>query len=443
MKRILIVDDDESIRIILELLIESTFDVDMVLVESADQAIGYLEGESFDLVLCDFHMPIKKGSDVFKFNISQDNTPFVMLTGAVKFDDLDEQTLLNANKNNAIIAKPWDEEKLMGHIEKVLDDSKIEVDQYRRYLAKYLKEDEVFSTDILIKEGENYNVLVEKNSKVSAEVISTIRVKGIQYVYLDEKALYGHLQNKINQLLEALKNEDNPDNVVELVGDSISTVNRALSEFGISETQIELVNNTVSACVKNMAEMKSLKQLLGAFSKDRGYLVAHTLSTVQFSYLLVKEMKIPRHKEVLEKLTFAGVLHDLPLSSSKLSMVLDIPSDRYDNLDAMEREAIQKHPTDAYKLFEQIEDIPQDVGQILKDHHERGDGKGFPRGLTGDRISMLSAMFILTLRFSDALFFNEPNKENFVKIIEGLEGTCSQGNFKKPYEAFKEIINQL
>ena len=62
-------------------------------------------------------------------------------------------------------------------------------------------------------------------------------------------------------------------------------------------------------------------------------------------------------------------------------------------LDSAERRIIEKHPLIGYRL---VGDIPFVQGrgvEVIRSHHERWDGLGYPDGLKGDRIPPAARIF--------------------------------------------------
>jgi DNA-binding response OmpR family regulator len=79
---ILVIDDDESMRFMLQTkLFQSGFNV--TLAASGSHAIQIFQtGKKFDLIICDLKMPLKSGIDVIRFmKESQIEIPTVILTG--------------------------------------------------------------------------------------------------------------------------------------------------------------------------------------------------------------------------------------------------------------------------------------------------------------------------------------------------------------------------
>lgn len=99
--------------------------------------------------------------------------------------------------------------------------------------------------------------------------------------------------------------------------------------------------------------------------------------------------------EDLERLRFAGALHDI----GKLSVPAEIIT-KTGQLEGSEVLALRSHAL-AAKLH--LGGTPfEDLFPIIASHHERHDGRGYPAGLTGENIPMLSRIIAVAETF-DAL----------------------------------------
>lgn len=89
-KRILVVDDDDGVRVTIE---ASLMDYEVTCVASARDALELLEAAAFDLMLCDFRMPEMTGVELFHELLAR-NSPligrFMLMTGSHVSSDLEE-----------------------------------------------------------------------------------------------------------------------------------------------------------------------------------------------------------------------------------------------------------------------------------------------------------------------------------------------------------------
>ena len=90
-------------------------------------------------------------------------------------------------------------------------------------------------------------------------------------------------------------------------------------------------------------------------------------------------------KAELEVLGLGGLLHDL----GKMRVppeILNKPS----KLTFEEFEVMKTHPMQGYKMLNEQSDLPSEVLDIVKHHHERRNGKGYPSQLDGDQINNMT-----------------------------------------------------
>jgi putative nucleotidyltransferase with HDIG domain len=80
------------------------------------------------------------------------------------------------------------------------------------------------------------------------------------------------------------------------------------------------------------------------------------------------------------RLEFAARLHDVGKVMVPDSVLL-----KAGPLNAEERDLMNAHAEAGYELA-RIEGAPMDAALVVRHHHERWDGQGYPLGLSGDRI---------------------------------------------------------
>lgn len=119
-------------------------------------------------------------------------------------------------------------------------------------------------------------------------------------------------------------------------------------------------------------------------------------------------MKLGYDSHQLMVLSYAGLLHDIGKC-----MIDDEILNKPDKLTEEELNIIKEHPQVGYRIAEGIFfDIPllKSIPKIIKHHHERYDGKGYPSGLKGEEVPFYS--YIIGIADSvDAMLSKRPYKE--------------------------------
>ncbi|RLD90676.1 MAG: response regulator [Bacteroidetes bacterium] len=118
-KKILVVDDSSSIRALLKMALEDE-NYKVTLGEDGLDALKYLDGTHFDLVITDLHMPNMNGLELIHEVRKMDwykYTPILFLTTETKTD-----LKIKAKKEGATgwLTKPFDNEKLKRVVKRVL-----------------------------------------------------------------------------------------------------------------------------------------------------------------------------------------------------------------------------------------------------------------------------------------------------------------------------------
>ncbi|WP_417798053.1 response regulator transcription factor [Terasakiella pusilla] len=104
-KRVLLVDDDDSLRQMLSEQLQLHEDFDVVEADGATTALETVQKDSFDVVILDVGLPDMDGRDVCRLMRKQGvKCPIIMLTGA----DTDADTILGLDAGaNDYITKPF------------------------------------------------------------------------------------------------------------------------------------------------------------------------------------------------------------------------------------------------------------------------------------------------------------------------------------------------
>ena len=92
-------------------------------------------------------------------------------------------------------------------------------------------------------------------------------------------------------------------------------------------------------------------------------------------------------KSELEMIGLGGLLHDIGKMRVPLE-ILNKPS----KLSFEEFEVMKAHPVEGYDMLMEQGNLPLGVLDIVKHHHERRNGKGYPSQLEGEEISNMTRM---------------------------------------------------
>jgi PAS domain S-box-containing protein len=144
--------------------------------------------------------------------------------------------------------------------------------------------------------------------------------------------------------------------------------------------QLDAERRNLEMTQKHLTEAlsASVSAMVTAMEMRDPYTAGHENRTADIAYAIGKEMGWPEGR--LQGLRMAAMVHDI----GKISIppeILNKPA----RLSEEEFMLVKKHPESSYAI---LRDIPftWPVAEIVRQHHEKLDGSGYPRGLKGNEI---------------------------------------------------------
>ena len=124
---------------------------------------------------------------------------------------------------------------------------------------------------------------------------------------------------------------------------------------------------------------QALRQLAAAREAEDAYLDGHSRRVARHSMMIARGMGLPR--ETVAKIRAAADVHDV----GKLYVPAEILN-KPDRLTEAEFEVVKRHPEDGAEMVSGLGD--PELTAIVRHHHERLDGGGYPSGLRGEEIPL-------------------------------------------------------
>ena len=143
-------------------------------------------------------------------------------------------------------------------------------------------------------------------------------------------------------------------------------------------------------------------------------------------------------EDQMEGLKAAALLHDI----GKLAVpeyILSKPG----KLSAAEYSKVMIHPVVGADILSNVE-FPYEVVPIVKHHHEKYDGTGYPSGLKGEEIPF-GARILSIVDCYEAMTTNRPHRPRYTReqALEMMRGEEARSFDAKLLEAFLDIIDSL
>ncbi len=136
-------------------------------------------------------------------------------------------------------------------------------------------------------------------------------------------------------------------------------------------------------------------------SKDI-YTANHSDNTATIAHHIAKALNLS--EDEVANISMAAQLHDIGKVGIPNSII-----NKPDKLNDEEYEIIKTHPARSYDIIKDLESF-NDIAEIVRHHHERIDGKGYPDGLKGDDFS-LGAKIVAVADTFEAMTSDRPYRK--------------------------------
>ncbi len=165
--------------------------------------------------------------------------------------------------------------------------------------------------------------------------------------------------------------------------------------------------------------LSTIKSLVAAIDARDPYTVGHSERVARLAVAIGRELGLSYRD--LEDLQVAAQLHDI----GKLT-VRDAILTKRDRLAAAEWDMVMQHPDHGAEMVGHLPEMERVISGI-RHHHERYDGKGYPRGIAGSDIP-LSARIIAVADSFDAIISRRPYRPGTTwtvqQVLEELEASA-------------------
>jgi putative nucleotidyltransferase with HDIG domain len=154
---------------------------------------------------------------------------------------------------------------------------------------------------------------------------------------------------------------------------------------------------------------------------DDTYTGEHCKDVVRLALDLARELRLDVDEQ--RTVEFGALLHDI----GKIAVPKEIVN-KPGKLDPREWEIIKTHTVEGQRMLERVGGFMGKVGRIVRCHHERWDGGGYPDGLCGEDIP-LEARIISCCDAFNAMTTNRPYRKampNAVALAELVEHAGTQ-----------------
>jgi len=158
----------------------------------------------------------------------------------------------------------------------------------------------------------------------------------------------------------------------------------------------------------------TINVMISAVEMRDPYTAGHQRKSSNFAVAIAAEMGLEQEK--IDGLRIASIVHDI----GKLSVPAEILT-KPTRLTPIEFSLLQEHSRCGYEMLKNVES-PWPLAEIVYQHHERINGTGYPRNLTGDEI-LIEARILAVADVVEAMASHRPYRASLgmEKALEEIE----------------------
>ncbi len=198
---------------------------------------------------------------------------------------------------------------------------------------------------------------------ISVDVEAGVEAEIVQLLEIYAKQASSVLNNALLDALVRMKNEE---------------LEKAYTS--LQNNYLEMIN-----AIRSMVDAKDI------------YTRGHSDRVSYYAALLAR--KLGKREEFIKQVELAGLFHDIGKIGTPETILL-----KDSKLTKEEYELVKQHPKRGSEILSVISAF-ESIAAIIENHHERIDGKGYPKGIQGDEIPEESRMIAIADAF-DAMITN-------------------------------------
>lgn len=415
---ILVVDDENDLReLVRDLLMMEGATTDEA--PNGKVAQELLAQKKFDMVVSDVRMPHVTGIELLKH--VRDNYPlikFMMFTGFSEVLEAKQAYQLGAQ---GFIAKPFTTPDFLKVVHEVAAKDLgggattappspayglIAVDDFMKVIR--------LPSDLYVAVADGQYVKVAREgAQIEVSRLNTYKEKNVRYFYVANADFHKYVG--LNFKLAKSADREAPG-AEEIKAKLLAATADALTQRGLTsvlskdtceEMEILMQNTLTMAC-----ENPEILDALGQLHAHEPELFAHGVAAGAFASLIGRKMDW-HALNIRYKLSMAGLLQNIGLKDLPHEL-LNKPRSQ---MSSDELKVYQTHPTRSRDIIAAVPGIPEDLLQVVLQHHENPASTGYPFGLPNFKIHPLAKVLRVADEFTEGLAVAKAKSIGNVQVV--------------------------
>jgi hypothetical protein len=264
--------------------------------------------------------------------------------------------------------------------------------------------------------------------------------KKIEFLFIKKDNVNDLISNVVKKEEKKIQN---PPAEMGAIVSSYSSLYESVSDLShsvgfSSEVQI-LAKTQVKSMIHSMGKKPSLIKVLSRLDSFKGeYLGVHSVLTGYLACAICSQLDWGS-EQTYYKLTLAAFLHDIVFSDSRLAQCQSVEEVLTLGYSQDKVKLFLNHPILAAEIARSFSETPPDVDNIIIQHHEIPDGTGFPKRMTHQFISPMSAVFFVGHKMAEEIIILGPKQFNLLMFSERMKAKYSFSKFRKIFEVLDNL----
>ncbi len=297
--------------------------------------------------------------------------------------------------------------------------------------------------DIFLKISDTkYIKVFRKGTAFSMELLQEYQEKKkIRTLYIASSDLTIFVKSLSKQVDEIKAQKIDPPaearRYVQAVHNSVISISQRM---GFTPELQSIAAKNIKSVLSVIGTNPDLKLIIASLTDDeKAEIGLHSVVLANIACALAVKIKW-NSALTFSKITSAAMFHDISLNArtrqeyDHLQTVATKSLGQKGSLpESLELKEYLNHPNKAAELLVHFQELPPQVDRIIREHHERPDGSGFPNHLKWHEISPLGALLIFAHDLMDFMVHADPKKGLFDFVHKNAE-LYQHGDFKKIVE---------
>lgn len=251
------------------------------------------------------------------------------------------------------------------------------------------------------------DVILKSGVKLTKNTISAIQKHNVESVQIADR----------NTLLIDPK-MTTKEELEELIYKEIKRLAPDKPQANTSDKMVQISQTSRKIARQILKKEQIIKFCIRMKILDNEFFFKHSVMTCALSLLVAGAMELD-NRDLLHIGT-AALLHDLGLGEMPFLIKPEAPEEPEEDL-------WEQHPTYGYHLAKE-EGIQRNIGQLIRHHHEKWNGSGFPKGLEGKDIPLGSRIISVCETYDTLTRHNDYPPHEAIEYLYGTGGVFFDSN---------------